>query len=211
MKKVNSACAMLLAASCFVACDNDNNNALDANASGKVKMVLSLSMGANETSVGYIVPVSESSLMGGGTLSLAHAHEVNESPYVETYKDWAFYVANLSFPPVIRRYARQDDGSLLPSGELALSQNNQAGLANILFLSDTKAYASLTMENKIAIFNPTTMQITGGIDLAKPEYGVGSATPNPAGMLERDGKVFCRLLRSVVPADVQRRRLHGGY
>ncbi|MDR1023503.1 MAG: DUF4374 domain-containing protein, partial [Prevotellaceae bacterium] len=189
MKKVNSACAMLLAASCIVACDKDNNDA--PGASGKAKMVLSLSMGANEAQVGYIVPVSESRLTGGETLPLALAHEVNESPYVETYKGWAFYVANLSYPPVIRRYARQDDGSLLPSGELALSQNNQAGLANILFLSDTKAYASLAMENKIAIFNPTTMQITGAIDLAKPEYGVnGSATPNPAGMVERDGKVF---------------------
>ena len=190
MKKVKlSVCMMMLAAaSCFVACDKNNDT---PDTSGKVKMVLSLSMGANETQVGYIVPVSENQLTGGGTASLAIAHEVDESPYVETYKEWAFYVPNLSYPPILRRYTRQDDGSLLPSGTLTVSDNLYAMLANILILSDTKAYASLAMENRIVIFNPTTLAITGSIDLAKPEFSFdGQSTPNPIGMIERDGKVF---------------------
>ena len=191
MKKVNFAVSMMLfAASCFVACDKDKNDTPDE-VSGKAKMVLSLSMGANETQVGYIVPVGENQLTGGGTASLAIAHEVDESPYVETHKDWAFYVPNLSYPPILRRYTRQDDGSLLPSGTLAVSDNLYAMLANILILSDTKAYASLAMENRIVIFNPTTLAITGSIDLAKPEFSAdGQSTPNPIGMIERDGKVF---------------------
>lgn len=180
---------LLLAASCFVACDKNDNDTPDT--SGKVKMVLSLSMGANEKQVGYIVPVTESQLAGNGTATLAQAHEVDESPYVEVYKEWVFYVPNLSYPPIIRRYNRQDDGSLSPSGSLALSENGYAMLANILFLSDTKAYASMVLENRIVIFNPSSLQITGSIDLAKPEYSSdGQATPNPAGMVYRDGKVF---------------------
>ena len=120
MKKVNFAVStMLFAAFCFVACDKDNNDTPDT--SGKVKMVLSLSMGANETQVGYILPVTGNRLAGNGTATLAQAHEVDESPYVEVYKEWAFYVPNLSYPPFIRRYTPQDDGSLLPSGSLALS------------------------------------------------------------------------------------------
>jgi hypothetical protein len=80
---------------------------------------------------------------------------------------------------------------LQPSGEIKFSDNGMAGLANLLFLSDTKAYASLMLENRIVIFNPTSLQITGEIDLAKPEYGInGNSTPNPMGMIARDGKVF---------------------
>jgi hypothetical protein len=75
-----------------------------------------------------------------------------------------------------------------------------AGAANVLFLSDTKAYVSMMLENKIVIFNPTTMQITGAIDLAKAEYGLnGSVTPNPLGMIERNGKVFVGCLELSTP------------
>ncbi|MDR0698587.1 MAG: DUF4374 domain-containing protein [Tannerella sp.] len=186
MKKVNfKVCMMLAAASCFVACDKNDDNKAE-----KAKLVLALDMSVNDAAVGYIVPVGEGQ-MNGGTASLVSAHEVYPSPYVVIYRDWAYNLPNAYQPPIIKRFTRQDDGSLLPSGELALSQNNMAGAANILFLSDTKAYATLMLENKIVIFNPTAMTKTGEIDLARTEYGVGgSATPNPAGMIYRDGKVF---------------------
>ncbi|MDR0732514.1 MAG: DUF4374 domain-containing protein, partial [Dysgonamonadaceae bacterium] len=55
----------------------------------------------------------------------------------------------------------------------------------------TKAYASLLLDNKIVVFNPTAMTVTKEIDLAKPEFSFdGQATPNPFGMIYRDGKVF---------------------
>jgi hypothetical protein len=189
---------LLLAASCFVACDKNNNDVPDV--SGSVKIVLALSMDANETQVGYIVPVSESQLTGGGAVALALAHEVYSEPYVEILKDWAFYIPNPYQAPVVRRYTRQDDGSLQPSGMITLSGNSMAGLSDILFLSDTKAYASMMLENKIIIFNPTTLQKIGEIDLAKPEYGLnGSSTPNPLGMMARDGKVFVGCLELSSP------------
>jgi hypothetical protein len=163
-------------------------------------MVLSLSMGANETQVGYVAPVSESQLTDGGTVSLSQAHEVYSEPYVEILNDWAFYLPNPYQTPVVRRYTRQDDGTLLPSGTITLSENSMAGLSDILFLSDTKAYASMMLENRIIIFNPTTLQMAGEIDLAKPEYGLnGSSTPNPLGMMERDGKVFVGCLELSSP------------
>jgi hypothetical protein len=199
MKTVNFTAMMLFAALCFVACDKDNDKTPDT--SGNIKLVLSLSMQANETQVGYLAPVSESQLTGNGTVLLTYAHEVESDPCVEIFKDWAFYVPNAYQAPVIRRYTRQDDGSLLPSGSLTFSESAMtAGLANILILSETKAYASMMMGNKIVVFNPTTLQITGEIDLAKPEYGLnGSSTPNPLGMIERDGKVFVGCLELSSP------------
>jgi hypothetical protein len=178
---------MLLAASCFVACDKNDDKVETA---GKAKIALAIDMSINESSVGYIIPVGEEQL-NGGTASLALAHEVYSSPYVETYRDWVYYIPNPYMPPTLKRFTRQDDGSLSPSGELTLSQNAMAGVANILILSDTNAYATLMLENKIVIFNPTAMTKTGEIDLAKPELSFnGGATPNPMGMIARDGKVF---------------------
>jgi hypothetical protein len=178
---------MLFAASCFVACNDKEDPEKET---GKAKLALAIDMSVNEGTVGYIVPVEEE-LLNGGTLSLGLAHEVYSSPYVETYKEWVFYIPNPYMPPTIKRFTPQDNGSLLPSGELTLSQNTMAGTANILILSDTKAYATLLLENKIVIFNPATMTKTGEIDLARTEYGInGNATPNPMGMIARDGKVF---------------------
>ena len=57
--------------------------------------------------------------------------------------------------------------------------------------SATKAYASAPNDNKIIIFNPTTMVKTGEINVARPEYGLdGSSTPNPLGLILRDGKLY---------------------
>jgi hypothetical protein len=179
---------MLSAASLFVACDKDQPD--NPAASGKAKLALAIDMTVSESAVGYILPVGEGELTAG-TATLASAHEVEGSPYVETYREWAFAINNPYNPPKLRRYTRQDDGSLLPSGELTMSQNGMAGLANILFFSDTKAYATMLLENKIVIFNPSAMTLTGEIDLAKPEYGInGGSTPSPMGMIARDGKVF---------------------
>lgn len=195
MKKSFFSWLILLVACCFIGCENDLN---EETGEGKAKMVLAIDLSVNESSVGYIVPVSEKQI-NSGTSSLDLAHEVYSAPYVKTYKDWAFYVPSVIAAPTLNRYTRQEDGSLLPSGELTLSQNAGAGVGNVLILSDSKAYATLLYENKIVIFNPTSLKITGEIDVAKTEYGLnGSSTPNPLGMIERDGKVFvgCNQLSS---------------
>jgi len=178
---------MMLCASLFlVACgDDDNNSATDA---GKAKMVLALDMSVNGSQLTYLVPVVEE-LLNGGTVSLANAHEGYSGTYVEPYKNWMFR-ASIS-ESAIKRYSRQDDGTLLLDGNLESGTTLQDAVANLLFLSDTKAYASLLLANKILVFNPTTMAKIKEIDLAKTEFGVnGSSTPNPAGMVYRDGKVF---------------------
>jgi hypothetical protein len=110
--------------------------------------------------------------------------------YVERFKDWVFHILVWK-EPTIYRYARQNDGTLVRDGSLQVSDNAGAGLCNILIISDTKAYASLVLINKIIVFNPTAMTFTKEIDLAKPELTFdGQATPNPGGMALRDGKVF---------------------
>ena len=61
-------------------------------------------------------------------------------------------------------------------------------------VNETKAYASAPVENKIVIFNPTTMERTGEIDLVDTKWGVdGSNTPNPIGLFLRDDILYVGL------------------
>jgi hypothetical protein len=188
MKKVNvTASMMLLAASCFVACDKDNPE--EGTTTGKAKLVLACDMNVNGSDVSYLIPVTENEL-SGGTADLSRSHEVYGNAYVEGYKDWLFHLP-IWKEPTVHRYARRDDGTLAKDGSLQLSNNAGAGLCNLIFLSDTKAYATLVLENKIVVFNPTAMTKTKEINLAQAEFSFdGQATPNPAGMIYRDGKVF---------------------
>jgi hypothetical protein len=187
MKQIKMAVMLLATASFFISCDDEKDK---SDASGKIKMVLALDMSVNGSEITYLTPVSEKIVNEGGAVSLAGAKEAYVACYVETYRDWLFQVPSMS-ESVLRRYTRSDDGKLILDGSLRCSSNPSAGVVNMIVISDTKAYASLMLENKIIIFNPSTMEKTGEINLAKSEFGVnGSATPNPAGMIFRDGKIF---------------------
>jgi hypothetical protein len=192
MKKVNfKVCMMLLAASSFVACNDNDDNKVET--AGKAKMVLALDMGVNGSQLTYIVPVAEE-LLNGGTVSLDNAYEGYQGTYAEACKNWVFCPS--IGESAIKRYARQDDGTLLLDGSIETGSTAAFAVMNMLVVSDTKAYATLLLANKIFVFNPTTMTKITEIDLAKPEYGVnGTSTPNPAGLVYRDGKVFAGCLQ----------------
>ena len=189
IKKRNSIfyCIMLLATTCFVACNKENPN--EGEITGRAKIVLACDMTVSGSDVSYLIPAAESEL-SGGTADLKRAHEVYANAYVEGYKNWLFHIP-IWQESTVYRYTLQEDGSILPDGKVQLDNNAGAGLCNILVLSDTKAYATLMLSNKVVVFNPTTMTKTKEIDLAKVEFSSdGQATPNPAGMVYRDGKVF---------------------
>ena len=194
MNKVFFYSVMLMGASFFTSCgDKDDKEPI---VTGKAKMVLALDMSVNGSQLTYLTPVSEEHFRDS-VASLANAIEAYSGSYVESYGNWLFHISN---DAILKRYSRQDNGSLLLDGELVCSANADGMLANIIIISDVKAYASLLLDNKIIVFNPSTMQKTGEIDLAKPQFGVnGSSTPNPAGMIYRDGKVFvgCMQLTSL--------------
>lgn len=187
MKKVFFYLPMLFVALTFVACDDDNP--VEETTTGKAQLVLACDMGVLGSDVSYLIPVTGNE-MNGATAALNRAHEVYSSARVAALNDWLFSFSGMD-KAVISRYQRQDDGTLVKDASLELSTHAGAMVANVIFISDTKAYASLMIENKIVVFNPTTMTKTKEIDLAKAELSCdGQATPNPMGMVLRDGKVF---------------------
>ncbi|MDR2496632.1 MAG: DUF4374 domain-containing protein [Tannerellaceae bacterium] len=179
----------ILAAAFFTACGDGNNEDNNEPGDGQARLVLACDMNVNGSDVSYIIPIADTEL-SGGSAQLGRSHEVYGNAYIEGYKDWLFHLPVWK-EATLYRYALAKDGTLAKDGSLQLSNNAGAGLVNLLFLSDTKAYATLGLINKIVVFNPSTMAFIKEIDLARPEYSFdGLGTPNPAGMVYRDGKVF---------------------
>ena len=183
-------CGTIVAAAIMTSCsDKNNDNDITPPASQRAKLVLACDMNVNGSDVSYLIPVNETELQGG-TANLALSHEVYGNAYVERCADRLFHLPVWK-ESTVYRYSRNDDGSLVKDGTLQLSDNAGAGLINLLFISETKAYATLGLINKIVVFNPSTMTKIKEIDLAKPEFSFdGEGTPNPAGMVYRSGKIF---------------------
>lgn len=111
---------------------------------------------------------------------------VSIPPFV--HKNWIFTFPNFFGSDVseLSKFVRED-GILKKSATMPLPGNSQA--THLAVVNDTKAYLGLTGLGKIFIFNPTTMQKTGEIDLNT----YGDPNPEPSGMVIRDNLLFVTL------------------
>ena len=156
--------AFLCTALFVTSCTDDNKD--DDENEGKASIIVGINM-QPQADMGYIVPIQD---MKVGTMSFANAVETKITPYLMSYNDWVFYVPGTSEGTIVK-YSRQDDGTLKVEGRLEVATAAPM-CASIAFVSATKAYASAPNDNKIIIFNPTTMVKTGEINVARPEYGL---------------------------------------
>jgi hypothetical protein len=115
----------------------------------------------------------------------AKARQWTQYPFATIYKDYVFVIPNKG-GDVIKKYRRQPDGTLSEEGSMTTPSSSQS--IGIVIESDTKGYCSLQNLGKIAVFNPSTMVITGYIDLTS--YALGTASPGPTVMTYRNGKLY---------------------
>lgn len=178
--------ACLVAGNVFVSCDKDDEGG--ETGSGKARMVAAIDM-APTANNGYVIPIQDLSV---GTASFRNGYEIKSSNHLVKYKDWIFVVEGASGAD-IRKFVRNEDGSLSEAGSLTVD-NVGYGAAHALVVSETKAYATAMVSNKIVIFNPSTMQKTGEIDISDPRWvASGANTSNPIGMFLRDGILYVGL------------------
>ena len=104
------------------------------------------------------------------------------------YKDFVFCAESISGDKIYK-YEKTQDGELVEKGSLTMPSASMPG--EITFVSKTKAYVSLTGIGKLAVINPTSMQIEKQIDLS--QYAVGDNNPDPGVSIVRDGKLFLTL------------------
>src|SRR5687768_10066070 len=180
--KVNfiKAITVLTFVSFFSSCDKnddgDTQNSLD-------KFVVVTNITTSNPIIGYVGTFKDLNIT---SYTNAKARQFAQYPFVELYKDYVFVLPNKG-GDVVKKHKRQADGSLSDEG----SFTTPAGSVSIDMVveSDTKAYISLWTLGKIAVINPSTMELINYIDLTSYALG-GDGSPDPANMVLRNGKLY---------------------
>ena len=134
------------------------------------------------------------------TLTRATQRPDDVMSMVKSYKDFVF-VLPYNRDKLMKKYKRQADGSLSDEGGMVIPEVTR--VRGMVIESDTKGYLSLLDSGKIAVFNPTTMQMLGYIDLQS--YAIGGdldRSPDPSVLLLRNNKLYvaCMQKMPVMPA-----------
>ncbi len=136
------------------------------------------------------------------TIGLDQPAVDNSSAFEQSFRPYTFVngddviVLQGQYGDQAFRYTRASDGTLTEGGVMNLPAGS--GASGVAFVSETKAYLSLTFIGRILIFNPQTMTTTGEIDLtalgiARNPSNPSDQNPEPVLLAIRDGKLFVTL------------------
>jgi hypothetical protein len=117
--------------------------------------------------------------------------EINTGLGVHTYNGKFYTSGTYTYGSSNIAKYRLEGKIFTKEGEFSAGERGQAG--SIMFVDDSKAYVPLLNQPELLIFNPTTMEITGSIDLSAYALGEGDTNPNASTGVIRDGKFFLGL------------------
>jgi hypothetical protein len=143
-------------------------------------------IGANITSanpiIGYVGTLKD---LDVSDFDNSKSRQTTNYPYVTVYKNDIFVMPQ-RYGDIVKKYTRQPDGTLSETGSFtAPAASSPLGT---VIESDTRGFCSLFNTGKIIVFNPSSMEITGTIDLTS--YGLGDANPDPNVMELHNGKLY---------------------
>ena len=173
--------ALLILGFIFYSCDKDDDSPEPQNKTKTKEFVMMIKVGESS----YLSSFTDLNVKNIDT-EKSFEHIAGGVPYY--YEDFVFYAEGL-VGNKIHKYIKTKDGELEEKGVLTMPSASFP--AEMTFASKTKAYVSLNGLGKLAIINPTTLQIEKQIDLSS--YAVGDNNPDPGVSIIRDGKLFLAL------------------
>ncbi|MBN2529487.1 MAG: hypothetical protein JXR76_24075 [Deltaproteobacteria bacterium] len=191
---------------CLVGCQEEDNDSDSTNGNNSSDTTARDDINWNEfgpyaviSLVGesYFLGVVDSLSIGAFTQSKSVE---TDGIYTSVYKN-RIYVMPVYYSggTKIHVYTVGSDNTLSMFGTIPVPANSGPG--GILFVDSQTAYVPLTIDGRILKFNPSTLSITGEIDL-RP-YAVGSSktsnddnSPEPTSLVVRDGKLYAALGQS---------------
>lgn len=163
----------------FLSCDDDTDANLTDGLDGFV-------IGTNITTANPIVAyVGTMKDLTVTDFDNSKSRQATNYPYVTLYKNDVFVMPQ-RYGDVVKKYTRQTDGTLLEAGSFTAPAAS-APIGTVIE-SDTRGFCSLFSAGKILIFNPSTMTVTGEIDLTG--YALGDGSPDPNIMELHNGKLY---------------------
>lgn len=140
------------------------------------------------TKVGQSTYLGSFADLDHGDINTSNSYEHKAGGALYFCDNFVFYAEGL-VGNKIYKYKNTAEGGLEYISAIEMPENSMPG--EICFLNMEKAYVSLHGLGKIAIINPTSLEIIGEIDLR--EYAVEDNNPDPGVSIIRDGKLFIAL------------------
>jgi hypothetical protein len=183
---------MLYCTTFVISCKKDSDNRLQNDLD---KFVISTRVPLNSTYIDkkWYVGTFKDLDIANYTNDKARYHPDDHWPIVESYKDFVFVLPSNS-GRIMKKYEREPDGSLSNVGSMTIPQGTET--PDMVIENDTRGYISLLQLGKIAVFNPTTMQISNYIDLTSHTKG-NDGSPDPANLLLRNNKLYVACLQKM--------------
>jgi len=139
-----------------------------------------------DDTTGFMVAIDSSK---STEVSNANGVELNPATGLFVYNGYVYTSGSLANDTVVK-YSLNGD-TFVHEGELSTGQNARVG--SLIFASETKAYAIPLNLPELQIFNPSTMEKTGAIDLSSYAIGDADTNPNASSGVIREGKLYLAL------------------
>lgn len=149
--------------------------------SGSHDIAIVTNINSSSPATGYVGTLKDLSV---GDYDVSSARQSTVTPFLVLEGDDVYVIPNQR-GDLLLKY-RRNNGVLDEVGSLSLPSGSTS--ISLVVESEEKAYVSLRATGKIAIINPSNMTITDYIDLTG--YAIGDASPDPANMVLRDGKLY---------------------
>jgi hypothetical protein len=161
-----------------ISCDDTDANLTE----GLDRFVIGTNITSANPIIGYVGTLKD---LDVPDFNNSKSRQTTNYPYVTVYKNDVFVMPQ-RYGDVVKKYTRQPDGTLSETGSFTAPAAS-APLGTVIE-SDTRGFCSLFNAGKIIVFNPSSMEITGSIDLTS--YGLGDTNPDPNVMELHNGKLY---------------------
>jgi hypothetical protein len=161
-----------------VSCDDTDANLTE----GLDRFIIGTNITSANPIIGYVGTLKD---LDVADFDNSKSRQTTNYPYVTVYKNDIFVMPQ-RYGDIVKKYTRQPDGTLSETGSFTAPAAS-APLGTVIE-SDTRGFCSLFNAGKIIVFNPSSMEITGSIDLTS--YGLGDANPDPNVMELHNGKLY---------------------
>ncbi|HEY0271871.1 MAG TPA: hypothetical protein VGC22_01745 [Chitinophaga sp.] len=188
MKNLSSKALLLCTVIALNACKKDARPGNGTTTPGEDNFLVVTNINSGATPAAYVGTMKDFSI---GSYNNTRARQTTVYPSVVTYNGDVFVLQRGS-GDIITKYTRNANGSLDAAGTAVMPPASAPYW--MVFESSTKAYVSLTAAGKIAVLNPSTMEVSGYIDLTA--YAIGDASPDPNVMAFRNGKLYVACAQS---------------
>jgi len=165
----------------LIACDKDDPSVDPTE--GLDKLVLVTNITTANPVIGYIGTLKDLTV---SNFTNAKSRQSAQYPFLSVFKNDVFVLPNKG-GDVVKKYTRQKDGILSEAGSFTAPSASTP--IHMVIESDTKAFISLWTNGKIAVVNPTTMELINYIDLTQFGLG-GDGNPDPSVMALKNGKLY---------------------